>query len=126
MPVKNFFRTPFNLGDFNDDTRILEPSMTDPSQDETIDQLVSRMMRGELLAAANATYDFEEGTKDAPGDAFAALPIHTRQGFDIADVAPILDAAAKAAASAPVPPVAPEPPKEPDSTVSGESTITTT
>jgi len=123
--IKRLYRDIANLGDFNDDTRIMEPSMTDPSQDETIDALVARMLRGELMNSAPVSYDFEEGTKNAPGDVFDSVPVQHRKGFDIADVAPILDAA-KAAAPVPAATVAPEPPKAPDTTLSDAKPITTT
>ena len=131
---KRLYRDIANLGDFNDDERNIEPSMTDPSQDEPIERLVERMVRGELIATNKPRYDFEEGLQDGPGAAFAAMPVHTRDGFDISD-APVILARAEAAVKeldaaktseppAPKVPTAPPPAEKPaevpDSVVSGE------
>lgn len=111
-------RTVFELGDFNDDSVNNEPSMTDPSQDESIDDLVARMLRGEAVRTNSVSYDTEISHKDGPGAAFDALPPHRRDGFDISDAGPILENAAaalaelepKAPAAPPAPVVPPAPP----------------
>lgn len=91
MASKNFFRTPFNLGDYNDDEINLLPSETDPSQDEPIEKLVARMVRGEQIGGGRPiTFDLENG-KWKP-DQGISVPIQERDGFDIADAAPIIEA----------------------------------
>lgn len=116
-----FFRTPFNLGDFNDDEVNLEPSKTDPSADEPIEKLVERMLKGELVNTRNVSYDTEISTGDAPGEVFDRLPVQERDGFDISDAAPILEGAAATLASlepkAPPAPPAPVPAPPPPAPV---------
>jgi len=109
-------RTILHLQDYCDHEINNEPSMTDPSQDETIEQLLARMMRGEQVGTVQPTYDYPNGVK--PEDAI--LPVVERSGFDLAD-APAIIAAAEAASDSLVkpatPPVAtptPEPAKEPN------------
>ena len=110
-----FVRSILDLGDFNDDEVNTEPSMTDPSQDETIQSLVARLMRGEVLGSSVPQFDVEAGAK--PADVFATQSHMERDGADIADMGPIM-AAGVAAAEAlkavgtPLPP-APEKPVVP-------------
>lgn len=108
------FRTPFDLGDFNDDSVNNEPSLTDPSQDEPIERLVQRLMRGEPVSTLSGSYDVEIGP-EGPSAAFNALPIQHRADFDIADAAPVIERAASLVkelekpADQPAPAVAPAP-----------------
>lgn len=103
------FRTPFDLGDFNDDSVNNEPSLTDPSQDEPIERLVQRLMRGEPVSTVSGSYDTEIGP-GGPSDAFNALPIQHVSGFDIADAAPVIERAAQLAKELDKPaPAAPAP-----------------
>jgi len=109
-------RSVFDLGDYNDDEVYdleLEPSLTDPSQDETIESLVARMVRGELVGKGAPIYDEPEAA------AAGSVPVTERDGFDLADAPVILDAA-KAASDAlkapvlePVAPVVAEPVVQP-------------
>jgi len=82
------FRSITDLKDFNDDEVYdlkKEPSLTDPSQDESIETLVARMMRGEIVLGQQAPrYDFENVVDH--NAAFAAMPPSQREGFDIADI----------------------------------------
>lgn len=90
---KRFVRSTFNLGDFNDNEVYdleKEPSLTDPSQDETIQELVDRMVRGELLGNTKRLA-FDITDKNAQGDPFEALPATSVQGFDLADAPVILE-----------------------------------
>jgi len=109
-------RSILNLYGFSDDTVNDEPSMTDPSQDESIEDLVARMMRGEQVGTANPVYDYPNGVK--PEDAI--LPVVEQSGFDLADAPAIISAAEAAGASlaTPATPVVatptPEPAKEPN------------
>jgi len=84
-------------GDYNDDYSDHSPSLTDPSQDEPIEALVARMMRGEIVHSSQPVYDVAPGMSDA--EAFAAQPMTERDGFDIADAPQIL-AAGEAAVKA--------------------------
>jgi len=113
-PTDVFVRGLMDLGDFNDDEKDFGPSMTDPSQDEPIEALVARMMRGEVMAHSQASYDVPPGTSVA--EAFSAQPIVERDDFDISDSGQILAAglAASKTVQAPSPapgvaPVAPAP-----------------
>lgn len=81
--------------DFCDYTVNNEPSMTDPSQDETIEDLVARMMRGEMVHGMQPVYDYPNGVK--PEEALNSLPVVERSGFDIADAPGIIAAATSAA-----------------------------
>lgn len=116
-----FFRTPFNLGDYNDDEVNTEPSKTDPSQDEPIKRLVERMLRGELINTIPVSYDTELGTSEPAGEVFEQLPVQERDGFDISEAGPLIDSAAaalkelepKASAAPPAPSVPPAPPAAP-------------
>lgn len=88
-------RTIFRLGDYNDDEENLEPSMTDPSQDEPIERLVERMMRGENVSAMVPQFDT---TSDlTPAQVFDLQSEVSKDGFDLADAAPIMERAADAA-----------------------------
>lgn len=66
-----------------------EPSLTDPSQDESIESLVARMLRGEMVGSKTPVFD-----DIGEGDPFGALPPQEKDGFDISDAGPILEAAA--------------------------------
>jgi len=101
-----FVRSIYNLGDFNDDEVNTERSMTDPSQDEPIDKLIARMLRGEQVRTGATHFD-SDGLP--PGQAPTLNPT-AASGFDLADVPVILDAAEQAAAAlkaAPPPAAAP-------------------
>lgn len=86
-----YIRSILDLGDFNDDEVNNEPSMTDPSQDITIDDLVKKMLRGEPVAGSSVSYDTEITNAEGLTTAFQSVPVQNTSGFDIADVAPILD-----------------------------------
>lgn len=110
-----FVRSVLDLGDFNDDERNTEPSLTDPSQDEPIEALVARMMRGELVGHGGVQFD--TSGDETPAEVFSRQSIVTRDGFDLADAASIANRAKRAIESLkPVPAVPPvaskEPPKE--------------
>lgn len=112
-PKQPRYRSVANLGNFNDDEVNNEPSMTDPSQDETIEQLVNRMMRGELLAsiATHHTVAAETPLKEA----FESLPATEADGFDLSDAPVILERgkeALKASKQPKEPPAAPKPPEK--------------
>lgn len=93
--VIGFVRSLANMGDFNDDEVNNEPSMTDPSQDEPIEKLVARLVRGEMVSTGQVHFD-TDGLK--PGEAPVLSPVHA-SGFDLADAPPLLDAAERAAAA---------------------------
>lgn len=109
---KIFVRSILDLGDYNDDTINNEPSMTDPEQDEPIQKLVARLIRGEAVASKQVYYD-EIGPETALPEVFAAQSVTERDGFDIADAPAILAAAAAAVKPELVPEPAPEPVSEP-------------
>lgn len=89
-----FNRSILDLGDFNDDEVNTEPSMTDPSQDESIESLVARMMRGELMSSGVPQFD--------TCSELDAAAIYDRQsetskdGFDLSDAPLIQKRAARA------------------------------
>ncbi|WNK14112.1 MAG: hypothetical protein [Microvirus sp.] len=93
--VIGFVRTLWDMGDYNDDEKNTEPSMTDPSQDEPIEKLVARLVRGEMVNTSSVHYD-TDGL--APG-ADPSLNAVNTSGFDLSDVPPLLDAAEQAAAA---------------------------
>lgn len=101
---KPFVRSIYNLGDYNDDEVNDQPSMTDPSQDEPIEKLVARLLRGEQVPGFEVRYDTDDNSN--PG---LSVPFQHRDGFDIADAASILDAAKAALDAAAKPAPAPEP-----------------
>jgi len=111
-----FIRSIYRLGDFNDNEVYdleKEPSLTDPSQDETIQDLVDRMIRGELLQNTKVPqYDITD--ENAQGDPFAALPVTATDGFDLSDAPVILDSAAQALSDLNKPAPVPVVPKEPE------------
>jgi len=88
---KPFIRSIIDLGDFNDDEINTLPSMTDPSQDEPIEALVARMMRGELVSSSQPQYD--TGSELDSESVFRLQAATSKDGFDIADAAPILERA---------------------------------
>lgn len=98
--IKNnavFVRSILDLGDFNDDEKYdltKEPSLTDPSQDEPIEALVSRMLRGEIVGHGMPQFDMND---DMPsGEAFDLQAETSRKGFDLADAALIQKRAIRA------------------------------
>lgn len=93
MAKRELTRSVFELGSYNDDEVNDLPSETDPSHDEPIEKLLERMLRGEAVPTANVTYDSDESTGNAPSQGFDVPPQY-RDGFDIADAAPIIEAAA--------------------------------
>jgi len=102
------FRSITDLKGYNDDTRILEPSMTDPEQDEPISRLVQRLIRGEMVETRSVVYD--DIRPEMPlGEAFEQQNVTTRDGFDLADAPAILDAANRAIEASATPSPAPEP-----------------
>jgi len=124
---KKFVRSILNLGDFCDDEVNNEPSMTDPSQDEPIEKMVARMLRGEMMRGHVPVFDkIPEGM--APAQVFAMQPTTERDDFDLADSGPILAAGIEAAklfkaglkpptsAPAPAPAAAPAPAVPPPAT----------
>lgn len=107
---KPFVRSIYNLGDYNDDEVNDQPSMTDPSQDEPIEKLVARLLRGEQVSGSVIHYDTDDITPKGVAGAFESLPPQECDGFDIADAGPILDAARDAiAAATPAPASVPAP-----------------
>lgn len=94
--IKNvvFVRSTLDLGDFNDDEKNLKPSLTDPSQDEPIEALVARMLRGEIVSRGMPQYD-TDGSASAE-DVFSRQSAVTKEGFDLADAPAILKRAQKA------------------------------
>lgn len=106
---KPFVRSIYDLGDYNDDEVNNEPSMTDPSQDEPIDKIVARLLRGEQVNGSSVAYDTEISNADGVRNAFDGVPHHERDGFDIADAPVILDAAKATLADAAPPVPAPVP-----------------
>lgn len=114
-PSAVFIRSQLELGGYCDDELNTEPSMTDPSQDEPIEKLVARLMRGEI-SARSPEFDVESGVD--PDSAIAAMSDTEKDGFDLADAAAIaargknaLDEVKKAKAS-PKPAKVAEKPKE--------------
>lgn len=87
-------RSQVDLHGYNDDEINSEPSLCDPSQDEPMEALVARLMRGEVLPSNGMGYDVQ------PGQDEAEVPVMERSGADIADIPPILAAGAAAAAAA--------------------------
>lgn len=113
---KPFIRSIYNLGDFNDDEVNNEPSMTDPSQDEPIERLVERMMRGEIIG--HGVPQFDTSSEDmTPEQMFSMQSEIKKDGFDLADAGSIKNRAEHAArrlkeASKPSVPPQPEKSKE--------------
>lgn len=103
------FRSITDLKDYNDDTHICEPSMTDPEQDVTIDQLMRKLIKGIPLPEKMVTYD-QIGAETPHGEAFDALPAMERDGADISDIQPIVASAEAALGSLPKPPPPPAQP----------------
>ena len=81
--IKTFFRSHSNLGDYNDDEINNLPSKTDPSQYESIQDLLNKALRGEKMNTSALTFD------DVPenADPEHILPINERRDFDLSDVA---------------------------------------
>lgn len=114
------FRSISALGDYSDATKFVKPSKADPSQDEPIGTIVTRFIAGGgIMQRPSTAPNLKPGEVEAQ---FNTLPPQERDGFDIADAGPIIDAGTKAAetlaASTPapavqpaVPPVTPEQPK---------------
>lgn len=89
-----FVRSQLDLGDFNDDEKNTLPSLTDPSQDEPIEALVARMLRGEIVGRGEPQFDTNG---DMPNEeVFARQSLMAKQGFDLADAAGIQKRAEKA------------------------------
>lgn len=93
---KIFVRSILDLGDYCDDEvkPSQEKSLTDPSQDEPIERLVARLLRGEAVASIIPTYDGEKG--EAPADLIAQQSVAEREGFDLSDVPPVIAAGKRA------------------------------
>lgn len=92
---KWFIRSIINLGDYCDHTVIKEKSMTDPSQDEPIQRLVARMMRGEQVATAQVKYDdIKPGA--TPEEIFRSMSQTFSKDFDISDAPAIIERAQRA------------------------------
>ena len=89
-------RSILDLGDYNDDEVNTEPSLTDPSQDEPIEALVARMLRGEIVGTSVPQFDTTSDTP--PAEVYAAQSAVSKDGFDLAD-APAIAARAEAAAA---------------------------
>jgi len=107
-------RSIVNLQGYCDYTINNEPSMTDPSQDETIEDLVARMMRGEQVQGSTPVYDYPNGVK--PEEALNSLPAVERSGFDIADAPGIIAAATSAADALKQPTASDAPSSQPTAT----------
>lgn len=109
------FRSIVDLLDYNDDEVNNLPSLTDPSQDEPIEKLVNRLLRGEQVSTTPIHFDSDGLPPGVP----PTLNQVNQSGFDLSDVPPLLDEAAKALeadskASKPLPEVTPTPePKKP-------------
>lgn len=95
---KIIVRSVIDLGDYNDDEikPSKEPSLTDPSQDEPIERLVVRLLRGESVASIIPAYDSQDGSVK-PEDLMSQQSIAEREGFDLADVPPVIKAGERAA-----------------------------
>lgn len=127
--VIGFVRSLANMGDYNDDEVNNEPSLTDPSQDEPIEKLIARMLRGEQVRTGSVHFD-TDGLE--PGQEPSLNPVNA-SGFDLSDVPDILDAGEQAAAAlkaAPPAPAAPpsaaaqKPPDEPPGEAGKPNTTT--
>jgi len=94
------FRTLHNFRDYCDHEVNNEPSMTDPSQDESINDLVARMLRGELVGGTSVYYDSDKGVSQGE----PTLAPQNVSGFDLADVPPVLERGEAAAAELKAPP----------------------
>lgn len=90
-------RTQLVLGDFNDNTRIKEPSVCDPDQSESIQYLLEKCIAGKVPLH----YDVAPGVKTS--DAIDSLSPTEQDGFDLSDAAVILTPPEKPQ-EAPVPP----------------------
>lgn len=89
-------RSVYNLGEYCDDTCNREPSMTDPSKDEPITALVSRMLRGELVIGLGSKPIYNTRTGVDNETIFSEQSPASRDGFDLADAARIAAAASEA------------------------------
>lgn len=110
---KHPFRSIMDLHDYNDDEVNTLPSLTDPSADEPIEKLVAKLIRGEILNMGSPGYDdLQPGVSDS--EAFDGLSPSSRDGFDLADIPPAVEAAREALQSlkneqkAPKEPLAPK------------------
>lgn len=74
-------RTQLDLGDFNDNTLITEPSVCDPDQSESIQYLLEKCITG------RAKLHFDVGAGMSTSDAVAGLSPTEQDGFDLADAA---------------------------------------
>lgn len=95
--IKNnavFVRSILDLGDYNDDERNTEPSLTDPSQDEPIEALVARMLRGEVVGNGMPQFDTEDDS--SAEDVFSLQADTSKDGFDLADAPAIIKRGIKA------------------------------
>lgn len=98
------FRTISRLGGYSDYTDCSGPSLTDPEQDVTIQDLFSKMIRGEGVNQRQVYYDEVTDPKKAE------VPVYQQKGFDIADIPAVIATSptvAPAAAPAAAPVVAP-------------------
>lgn len=111
-------RSIYDLGDFNDDEVNNEPSMTDPSQDEPIEALVARMLRGECVSTGIPQFDTQDSSLSAE-EIFARQSAMSKDGFDLADAATIQKRAEVALAS--IQPEVKAPPAEPEKPSSAAS-----
>lgn len=98
MVKKLRFRSITDLGDYHDNEVNTLPSCTDESQDEPIEKLVARMLRGDIGGSA-AQVQYQFGPSDDVEDAFKALQPQEIDGFDISEV-PSIIANAKASIKA--------------------------
>lgn len=95
--IKNnavFVRSILDLGDFNDDEKDFGPSLTDPSQDEPIEALVARMLRGEIVGHGQPQFDTDADT--SAEEIFERQSLTSKDGFDISD-APLIQKRAEKA-----------------------------
>lgn len=116
-----FVRSIYDLGDYNDDEINTLPSMTDPSQDEPIEALVARMLRGEMVGGGMPQFDTDS---ELDSDSVYRLQAETsKDGFDLSDIPAITKRGLRAAKAlkkgegtpppvepVPAPPAAPVPP----------------
>lgn len=82
------FRSITDLKGFSDVELNFDPSETDSSQYEPLESLISRMMRGEIIPG-NGFDDFD--VRSDTEDPWSTEDITQTDGFDLADVQPILD-----------------------------------
>lgn len=54
------FRSPFNLGDYQDFTVCSSPDLVDTTGYEPLSDIIARMLRGEVKPSCVGEYDFED------------------------------------------------------------------